>query len=82
MLAYALELNTTICRIAYSIWLGAKGVYKIWYQDQGLTWAVRGAHIRSGFAGKVGMFMGIDFWSLSSMNTRLRFHAYFEPSDK
>ena len=26
--------------------------------------------------------MGIDFWSPSSMNTRLRFHACFEPSGK
>ena len=24
MLAYALELNTTVCLIAYSIWLGAR----------------------------------------------------------
>ena len=26
MLAHALELNTTICRIAYSIWLGARRI--------------------------------------------------------
>ena len=26
MLAYALELNTTICRIAYSIWLSARRI--------------------------------------------------------
>ena len=26
MLAYALELNTTICLIAYSIWLGARRI--------------------------------------------------------
>ena len=56
--------------------------YKIWSQDHGLTWAVCGAHIRRGFEGKVGMYMGIDLWSLSSMNTRLRFYAYSEPSDK
>ena len=56
--------------------------YKIWSQDHGLTWAVGGAHIRRDFEGKVGMYMGIDLWSLSSMNTRLRFHACFEPSDK
>ena len=56
--------------------------HKNWSQDHGLTLAVHGAHIRRGFAGKVGMFMGIDLWSLSSMNTRLRFHAYFEPLDK
>ena len=56
--------------------------YKNWSQDHGLTWAVRGAHIRRGFEGKVGMYMGIDLWSPSSMNTRLRFHACFEPSDK
>ena len=24
------------------------------------------------------MYMGIDLWYLSSLNTRLRFHAYFE----
>ena len=30
----------------------------------------------------MGMYMGIDIWSLSSMNTRLRFHAYYEPSNK
>ena len=29
MLAYALELNTTICRIAYSIWLGARRIIRI-----------------------------------------------------
>ena len=29
MLAYALELNTTICRIAYSIWLGAREITRI-----------------------------------------------------
>ena len=51
-------------------------------QDHGLTWAVRGAHIPRGFDGKVGMYMGIDLWSKSSMNIRLRFHASFEPSDK
>ena len=51
-------------------------------QDHGLTSAVRGAHIRRGFEGKVGMYMGIDLWSPSSMNTELRFHACFEPSDK
>ena len=56
--------------------------YKIWSQDNGLIWAVRGAHIRRGFESKVGMCMGIDLWSLSSMNTRLGFHACFEPSDK
>ena len=56
--------------------------YNHWSQDHGLTWAVRGAHIRKGFEGKVGMYMGIDFRSPSSMNKRLRFHAYFEPSDK
>ena len=56
--------------------------YKIRSQDHGLPWAVRGAHIRRGFEGKVGTYMGIDLWSLSSMNTRLRFHAYFEPWDK
>ena len=56
--------------------------YKIWSQDQGLTWVVRGAHIRRGFEDKVGMYMGIDLWSLSSMNTRLRFYACFDPSDK
>ena len=56
--------------------------YKNWSQDHGLTWAVRGAHIRRGFESKVGMYMGIDLWSISSMNIRLRFHACFEPSDK
>ena len=56
--------------------------YKNWSQDNGMTWAVRGAHIRGGFEGKVGMYMGIDLWSLSSMNTRLRFHIYSVPSDK
>ena len=29
MLAYALELKTTICRIAYSIWLGARRITRI-----------------------------------------------------
>ena len=29
VLAYALELNTTICRIAYSIWLGARRISRI-----------------------------------------------------
>ena len=56
--------------------------YKKWSQDHGLTWAVRGAHIRRGFDGKLVMYMGIDLWSLSSMNTRLRFHTYLEPPDK
>ena len=56
--------------------------YKNWSQDHGLTWVVRGSHIRRGSEGKVGMFMGNDLWSLFSMNTRLRFHAYLEPSDK
>ena len=56
--------------------------HKNWSQDHGLTWAVRGAHIRRGFEGKVGMYNGIDLWSLSSMNTRLRYGACFEPSDK
>ena len=56
--------------------------YKNWSQDHGLTWAVRGADIRRGFEGRMGMYMGIDFWSPSSMNTRLRLHACFEPSDK
>ena len=55
---------------------------KNWSQDDGLTWVVTGAHIRNGFEGRVGMYMGIDLWSPSSMNTRLRFHACFEPSDK
>ena len=50
--------------------------YKTCSQDHGLTWAVRGAHIRRGFDGKVGMYMGIGLWSLSRMKTRLRFHAY------
>ena len=56
--------------------------YKNSSQDHGLTWAVRGAHMRRGFEGKIGMFMGIDLRSPSSMNTTLQFHAYFEPSDK
>ena len=51
-------------------------------QDHGLTLAVCGAHIRRGFEGKVGMYIGIDLWSLSSMNTGLRFHACFESLDK
>ena len=54
--------------------------HKNWSQDHGLTWAVRGAHIRRGFEGKVGMYMGIGLWSISSMNIRLRFHVCFEPS--
>ena len=53
-----------------------------WSQNHGLTWAVRGAHIGRGFEGKVGMYMGIDLWSISSMNFRLRFPACFELSDK
>ena len=56
--------------------------FKNWSQDHGLTWAVRGAHIRKSFEGKMGMYMGIGLWSLSSMNSRLRFHACLEPSDK
>ena len=56
--------------------------FKNWSQDHGLTWAMRGAHIRRGFEYKVRMFMSINPWSLSSMNTRLRFHTYFESSDK
>ena len=56
--------------------------YKNWSQDHGLTWAVCCAHIRRGFEGKVGMYMGIDLWSLPSVNTTLCFHAYFETSDK
>ena len=54
---------------------------KNWSQDHGLTWAVRGAHIERGFDIKLGMYVGIDLWSLSSMNTGLRFHVCFEPSD-
>ena len=56
--------------------------FKNWSQDHGLTWAVRGAHIRRGFESKMEMYMGIGLWSISSMNIRLRFHACFEPSDK
>ena len=52
--------------------------YKNWSEDHGLTCI----YIRRGFEGKVGMYMGIDLWSLSSMNTRLRLHAGFEPSDR
>ena len=55
--------------------------HKIWSQDHGLTWAVRGAHIRRGFECIMGMYMGSGLWSLSSMNGRLRFHACLEPSD-
>ena len=29
ILAYALELNSTICRIVYSIWLGARRITRI-----------------------------------------------------
>ena len=56
--------------------------YKNLSQDHGLTWAVRGAHIRRGFEGTMGMYMGICLSSPSSMNTRLRFHVCLEPSDK
>ena len=56
--------------------------HKNWSQDHGLTWAVHGAYIRIGFEGKVRMYMCIDLWSLSSMNTGLRFSACFELSDK
>ena len=56
--------------------------HKIWSQDHGLNWAVGGAHIRRGFEGKMGMYMGIDLRSPSLMNTRLRFHACLEPLDK
>ena len=35
--------------------------YKIWYQDHGLTWAVRGAHIPRGFEGKVGCTWALTF---------------------
>ena len=34
--------------------------YKTCSQDHGVTWAVRGAHIRRDFESKVGMYMGID----------------------
>ena len=37
--------------------------HKNWSPDHGLTRAVRGAHIRRGFEGKVGMYIGIDIWS-------------------
>ena len=55
---------------------------KKWFQDHGLTWEGRGAHIQMDFEGKVGMYMGIYLWSPFSMNARLRLHACFEPSDK
>ena len=29
MMAYALGLNTTICQIAYYIWLGARAITRI-----------------------------------------------------
>ena len=45
--------------------------YKNCSQDYGLTWAVRGAHIRRGFEGKMGIYMGIDLSSPSTMNTGL-----------
>ena len=67
-------------RVLYLAWHTKE--YKNWSQDHGLTWAVRGAHIRRGFEGNMGMYTGIDLWSISSMNIRLRFHACFEPSDK
>ena len=67
-------------RVLHSAWCTLD--YRNWSQDYGLTWAGRGAHIRRGFEGKVGMYMGIDLWYPFSMNTRLRFHASFEPSDK
>ena len=35
--------------------------YINWSQDHGLTLAVRGAHIRRGLEGKVGMYMGLTF---------------------
>ena len=55
--------------------------FKNWSQDHGLTWAVRGAHIRKGFEGKMGMYMGNGLWSPSSMKNRLPFHACLEPLD-
>ena len=61
MLAYALELNITICRIAYSIWLGARRITRIGLKIMGLTWAVRGAHIGRGFEGKLGCTWALAF---------------------
>ena len=51
-------------RVLHSAW--RKKDYKKWSQDHGLTWAVRGAHIRRGFEGKMGMYMGSDIWSIYS----------------
>ena len=79
-ICFGVEHNHMPDRVLHLAWRTKD--YKNWSQDHGLTWVVRGAHIRRGFEGKVGMYMGIDLWSLSSMNTRLRFHACFEPSDK
>ena len=52
--------------------------HKNWSQDHGLTWTVRGAHIRRGFEGKMGMYMGIGLWSLSSTSLWISGNFNFE----
>ena len=79
-ICFGIEHHHMPDRILYLAWRTKD--FKNWSQDQGLTWAVCGAHIRRGFEGKLGMCMGIGLRSLSSMSTRLRFHACFESSDK
>ena len=79
-ICFGVERHHMLDRVLHLAWRTRD--YRNWSQNHGLTWAVRGAHIRRGFEGKVGMYLGIGLWSLSSMNTRLRFPACFEPSDK
>ena len=62
--------------------------YKNWSQDHGLTWAVRGAHIRSGFEGKMGCTWAVafglypprilDFDSMHALSLRISGNFNFE----
>ena len=72
MLAYALELNTTICRIAYSIWLGAQRITRTAvaaaWRLCGWSWllgsdSVGGAWVVWLDAGvRVGVFLVLAVW--------------------
>ena len=80
MLAYALELNTTICRIAYSIWLGTRDVTQLGLKFM-LTCEACHLHNWRGFGGNDGIILGMDLSSISPLYTTSLFDTCMEHLD-
>ena len=78
MLAYASVLHLTICRITWSLWCGTRGLTKLGLKFVS-SLVKHGMYISGEISGaNVGIFLGINIWSISPLYITFRFDTCME----